>query len=628
MGSRLVCVTAIITVFTIGYDPVSAAKLEAQNVKAKKSPTGGYRTILDAQESVAKEQFTHDQFSPRGRSFVNYGATSSVHASLPDGKTAEDTKAPLSLQIQDHSPWRPIASESTASHRIHKTTFSKGFKFHSFADQKHVSGEPLPAGRGSIGNADSYAGTASVAPEQVSHFLVPSSYHQQRQRTPRYERVQDEPHEINRRPQEEYQRNLNSPEKPDHLQHVAYQSTHQSSHQQSPQSAEQDVFKNAEKATVNAHSIKQYQTRQHNLPLMDSGAPQHQQTQYYQARQQYHHQQQPIGHEQVQYVYADEQQGARNTKGAASTEQAGSGRHTPFPTHLGQQHPQQHGYTYGETAHYTSQNAQQHSTGKEEEEEPSDDVLLAHIPLPKSKIAVEMDDTDDGRLQRQSDGPNTIPDEKSQHSTQNAGPIYRVINPADNREISVGTDAQSLEYDFKQHFRQSHAKRHDGRSSVEASAYRGATLPRSQNLRKERHFTVRASAVTPREDHTLYSKTQAYIIPQQHALHQTDLQTPAGFQASFRKATLQQSTDSSKSFPYIPVMIAYDGRPHNHMSEATALIAQDTIDKQLQHRLSNMPSIVSHHMEYLNGFPLTDQAVTRIPSLTRDIQTYIKKKSA
>lgn len=44
-----------------------------------------------------------------------------------------------------------------------------------------------------------------------------------------------------------------------------------------------------------------------------------------------------------------------------------------------------------------------------------------------------MDDTDDGRLQRQSDGPNTIPDEKSQHSTQNAGPIYRVINPADNR---------------------------------------------------------------------------------------------------------------------------------------------------------------------------------------------------
>lgn len=75
-------------------------------------------------------------------------------------------------------------------------------------------------------------------------------------------------------------------------------------------------------------------------------------------------------------------------------------------------------------------------------------------------------------------------------------------------------------------------------------------------------------------------------------------------------------------------MIAYDGRPHNHMSEATALIAQDTIDKQLQHRLSNMPSIVSHHMEYLNGFPLTDQAVTRIPSLTRDIQTYIKKKSA
>lgn len=63
MGSRLVCVTAIITVFTIGYDPVSAAKLEAQNVKAKKSPTGGYRTILDAQESVAKEQFTHVSFS-------------------------------------------------------------------------------------------------------------------------------------------------------------------------------------------------------------------------------------------------------------------------------------------------------------------------------------------------------------------------------------------------------------------------------------------------------------------------------------------------------------------------------------------------------------------------------------
>lgn len=68
----------------------------------------------------------------------------------------------------------------------------------------------------------------------------------------------------------------------------------------------------------------------------------------------------------------------------------------------------------------------------------------------------------------------------------------------------MGTDAQSLEYDFKQYFRQSHAKRHDGRSSVEASAYRGATLPRSQNLRKERHFTVRASAVTPREDHTVH----------------------------------------------------------------------------------------------------------------------------
>lgn len=48
-------------------------------------------------------------------------------------------KTPLSYEIPDNTPWRPMVSESTS--RVHKTSFGKGFKYHSFADPKPSSGE-------------------------------------------------------------------------------------------------------------------------------------------------------------------------------------------------------------------------------------------------------------------------------------------------------------------------------------------------------------------------------------------------------------------------------------------------------------------------------------------------------
>lgn len=111
-------------------------------------------------------------------------------------------------------------------------------------------------------------------------------------------------------------------------------------------------------------------------------------------------------------------------------------------------------------------------------------------------------------------------------------------------------------------------------------------------------------------------------------MFQAVLPTPSGLRTSFRKATLHRApTDPSKAISYIPVMISYGGRSHGNVAQAATLVAQDVTDvKRLHHRPSYLRSIVPHQGGYLGGFPFTEQDVTRVPSLTRDIQTYIKKK--
>ncbi|OQR77625.1 hypothetical protein BIW11_06957 [Tropilaelaps mercedesae] len=81
-----------------------------------------------------------NQLSPGVRSSTHF-STALSPLSLEDPETADPPKGPVTFRIQDHSPWRPMVSESAASHRVHKSTFAKGFKFHTFADEKHVPGK-------------------------------------------------------------------------------------------------------------------------------------------------------------------------------------------------------------------------------------------------------------------------------------------------------------------------------------------------------------------------------------------------------------------------------------------------------------------------------------------------------
>ncbi|OQR77622.1 hypothetical protein BIW11_06958 [Tropilaelaps mercedesae] len=400
----------------------------------------------------------------------------------------------------------------------------------------------------------------------------------------------------------------------------------------SPQYALEHHFRDTDQPTTSSHSRKQHQKHDQRVRELHSTAPYIQQQTHYQPRQDLHLQQQhQRGHDQVRYVFVDEQAAVRSSKRAnpIPTEHASAGRQSQYPAHLEQQQQQQRlQYAPHEVrVQYTSQIPREHSTGKDEEE-PSDDVLLAHIPLQKAKIAVEMDDVND--RQHPDHGQKLL---HQQDSTHNTGPIYRVINSADNKEISVGSAGRSLEYDFKQHPKTTHAKRQDALHNLQSATYQSVTPTRGRTLRQARQFTVRASAVTPRTHHRLYPQAQAYIMPERYPLHQAFFRTPANLQTSFRKATLHRAlTGPSKPLSYTPIVIRHDGRLHSHAAQAVTLIAQDitTDRKQLLHNRqpSFMNSVIPERKGYLTKFPFSEQDVTQVPSLTQDIHTYIKKKAA
>lgn len=109
-------------------------------------------------------------------------------------------------------------------------------------------------------------------------------------------------------------------------------------------------------------------------------------------------------------------------------------------------------------------------------------------------------------------------------------------------------------------------------------------------------------------------------IPSYQQQFQAVLQTPAGLQSAFAKATLHSSPVQPKSLSYIPIMISYGGRNRAH---------DDPLVRLNHHRQATLfNSIVPDRSAYIGGFPFSDQSVTRVPSLTRDIQTFIKKKKS
>lgn len=66
-----------------------------------------------------------------------------------------------------------------------------------------------------------------------------------------------------------------------------------------------------------------------------------------------------------------------------------------------------------------------------QEEEPSDDVLLSHVPLPKAKISVQMHD-DEGPAQGHHESHNQPGQHTEQENAGNAGPMYQVVGHEDH----------------------------------------------------------------------------------------------------------------------------------------------------------------------------------------------------